>query len=75
MPKPIQIKDSLFNAVHSGEMNTADLVQIIEHLAAILNLKTLTNYAKENQITYNGAKHRKKQTVKIDKIKFVVDEN
>lgn len=75
MERSAYIRERLFECIHKWELQTGDLVQIIEHLAVILNIKTLTNYAKENKITYNGAKHRKKKTVKIDKIKFIIDEN
>ncbi|MEO6682172.1 MAG: hypothetical protein ABIN48_05045 [Ginsengibacter sp.] len=53
-------------------LSNADLVQIIEHTGGYLNLKTIPEYAKENGISYNGAK--KFRTVrKIFNVKFVID--
>ena len=73
MSKADQIKDLLFKASFEGELSNADLVQIIEHCTSFLNLKTKTNYAKANRITYNGAKHRKTQQLKIDGKTFIID--
>lgn len=66
-------KDSLMKSIHDGELINDDLVQIIEHLCKILNLKTLTNYAKAEKISYNGAKKRKMNFIEIDSIKFIID--
>lgn len=48
------------------------LVQIIELAAHKLDLKTISNYAKDNNISYNGAKNFRSH-LKIDGIKFVVE--
>lgn len=56
----------------NGEFTNEDLLQLIEVAGAFLNLKTISDYAKENNLSYNGAKHFRK-TVEIFKTKFVID--
>ena len=69
--KSVQIRERLFELIHNGEIEKADLVQIFEHTGAILNAQTLSNYARENGISYNGAK-RQKETASIDGVKFII---
>jgi hypothetical protein len=55
-----------------GELNNDSLVQIIELCGGYLNLKTISDYAQKNKMSYNGVKkHRKIQTV--FNVKFVID--
>jgi hypothetical protein len=63
----------LFECIHNSELENEDLVQIFEHIGIILNLQTLSNYAKRNNISYNGALKRKLLKTKIDKIEFIID--
>lgn len=69
------IKNRLIECIHNGELDNPDLVQIFEHVGKILNLKTLSNYAKDNGITYNGAKIRlaKQKPIIIDDVEFYID--
>lgn len=69
------ITHRLKECIHNGEIENIDLVQIFEHVGKILNLKTLSNYAKDNGITYNGAKVRlsKQQPIVIDGIDFYIN--
>lgn len=69
----MKIRERLFECIHNGELENSDLVQIFEHIGIILNLKTITNYAKANNISYNGALKRKTERVKIDTIEFIID--
>ena len=55
-----------------GELSNNDLVQLIEVAGSFLNLKTISDYAKENNLSYNGAKHFRK-TVEIFNTKFIID--
>jgi hypothetical protein len=74
MKKPVtsaQITDRLFKLMHEGKIEKADLVQIFEHTASILNARTLSNYARDNGISYNGAKLQKEMAV-INGIKFII---
>ena len=59
--------------VYEGKISNREIVQHIELLCGFLNLKTIPNYARNEGISYNGAKKRKTQKVIIDNIKFIVD--
>ncbi len=63
--------------VQNNELTNQDLVSIIETCGEFLNLKTITDYAKSEKISYNGALNRiklnKVQEVKIFKTKFIID--
>ena len=52
--------------------NKNTLVQITELATHKLDLKTISNYAKDNKISYNGAKNFRSH-LKINGIKFVVE--
>ena len=68
-----ELRDKLFKNYENGAISDAELVQIFELAASYLNLKTITNYAKANKITYNGALKRKLRKVVIDNQTFVID--
>lgn len=68
-----ELADKLFENYQNGFISDEQLVQIIELSAKYLNLKTLTNYAKSDGISYNGAKKRKLSKVKIDNVEFIID--
>ena len=66
------ICDHLSERIINNELSNTELVQIIEHVGGYLNLKTIPQYAKENKMSYNGAK--KYRTIKkIFNVKFVID--
>jgi len=48
------------------------LVQIIELAGSLLNLQTISAYAKNNQLSYNGVK-KHRQIINIFGCKFVID--
>lgn len=62
----------LGGSIHSGKWTNAALVQLIELAGDFLNLKTIPNYCKANNISYNGAK-KNRNIVKIFNVKFVID--
>lgn len=70
------LKDKIIFNIYKGlENNTLsnnDLVQIIECTGNYLNLTTISNYASNNNISYNGSKKFRK-VVKIFGVKFIVD--
>lgn len=66
----INIDKGLYNNMLSND----DLVQIIEQCGMYLNLKTIPNYAKDNNISYNGAKNYR-TVVSIFNTKFIIDNN
>lgn len=68
-----ELHDEMFKKYESGETSDAQLVQLIELASNYLNLKTITNYAKANKITYNGALKRKLNKVIIDNQTFIID--
>jgi hypothetical protein len=68
-----KIRERLFEVIHNGEINNGDLVQIFEHIGIILNLKTISNYAKSENISYNGALKRKTESVVVDKVEFIIN--
>ena len=76
MSEIVENTDKLLNFVskkfESGELNNESLIQLIELCGSYLNLKTIPDYAKENNLSYNGTK--KFRTIKIlFNTKFVID--
>jgi hypothetical protein len=68
------ICEHLSKRIISGELQNSDMVQIIEHIGSYLNLQTIPDYSKQNNISYNGAKKFRK-VQKIFGVKFVIDNN
>ena len=68
-----ELKEELFRQYEEGYVLDSEFVQIFEQIAAYLNLKTITNYAKANKISYNGALKRKTKNVTIDNQTFIID--
>lgn len=56
------------------ELNNDSLVQVIELCGSLLNLKTIPNYAKENNLSYNGVKNNR-NIIKLFNVKLVIDNN
>lgn len=67
-----KIKVFIFQKFQDGELNNDTLVQLIEQAGSYLNLKTIPDYAKENNMSYNGVKNNRK-IVELFKVKFVID--
>jgi hypothetical protein len=55
-----------------NELDNNSLLQLIELCGNYLNLQTIPNYAKENNISYNGVKNYR-EVVKLFNVKFVID--
>lgn len=55
-----------------GSFTNEDLVQFIESVGKYLGLQTLPNYAKENNMSYNGVK-KFRESREIFGIKFIID--
>ena len=62
----------LSQRIEAGELANDELVQIIEHVGSYLNLATISNYAKQNNMSYNGAKKFRDVVVIFD-TKFIID--
>lgn len=66
------IQEHLSERIEKGELDNNELVQLIEHIGSYLNLQTIPDYAKQNNMSYNGVK--KFRTIKtIFKTKYVID--
>jgi hypothetical protein len=76
-----QIRERLFECIRQGELETDDLIKIIEHAANdVLNAKTKSNYPKGkiSKITgrekcYQSHKWAKGKRFYINRIEFIVD--
>jgi hypothetical protein len=66
------ICDHLAKRVYDGELSNDDLLQIIELCGSLLNLQTISDYAKTNKLSYNGAK-RFRTNITLFNTKFIID--
>lgn len=66
------IKSHLAKRIENGELTNDQIVQLIALLGSYLNLKTIPDYARENGISYNGAKKFRK-SVTLFGMKFIID--
>ncbi len=66
------IQQHLDKRIQADELSNDDLVQLIEQLGSYLNLQTITAYAKQNKMSYNGAKNFRK-VVTLFGEKFIID--
>ena len=66
------INTLISNNFETGKLNNSDLLQICELCGAYLNLKTISEYAKQNKMSYNGVKNHR-NIIKLFGCKFVVD--
>ncbi len=67
-----KIKEYISKYVFKGELESDNLVQLIELCGGYLNLDTIPNYSKKNHISYNGTK-KCRQIITLFGSKFVVD--
>lgn len=58
--------------IHEGNVTTEELIQIFELVGNYLNIKTISDYCRENKISYNGAKNFRDK-VELFGIKFIID--
>jgi hypothetical protein len=76
MSKTTENTDKLLKFIadkfEAGELDNNSLVQIIELSASYLNLKTISQYAKDHNISYNGAKNFR-QVITILNQKLIID--
>ena len=68
----IQILNDLEKQLYKGKFDNKDIVQLIELAGTYLNLQTIPDYAKENNISYNGVKNFR-NIIKLFNVKFVID--
>jgi hypothetical protein len=67
-----EILNRLSELIERDQLKNEDLVQIIEHVGGYLNLETISDYAKKNNLSYNGVKKCRK-TMNLFNVKFVID--
>jgi hypothetical protein len=67
-----KLKEFIYNKFLNKELNNDSLVQIIELSGSLLNLQTISNYAKKNNISYNGVKNHR-NIVRLFDVKFVIE--
>ena len=56
----------------NNELDNNSLLKLIELCGSYLNLQTIPNYAKENNISYNGVKNHREIVVLFD-TKYVIN--
>jgi len=62
----------LGQSIELGNWSNDALVQLIELTGDYLNLQTISDYAKSQNLSYNGVK-KTRNIVKIKNVKFVID--
>lgn len=55
-----KIEEYIYKCLVKDELDNDNLVQIIERINTYVNLKTIQNYATDNNMSYNGAKNNRK---------------
>jgi len=58
--------------MYDGNFTNNDMVQFIESVGKYLGLQTLPDYARENNMSYNGVK-KFREVKTILNVKFVID--
>lgn len=64
-----KIEEYVYKTLCRGEL---DIVQLFERLNTYTNLKTITQYAKDNNLSYNGVKNNR-NIITLFGVKFVLD--
>ena len=67
-----KLATNIIKGVQLNELSNSDLIELIELAGNFLNLQTITEYAKNNKLSYNGVKNYR-NIVTIFNVKFVVD--
>ena len=62
----------VYNKYVNDELDNESLVKLIELSGSLLNLQTISNYAKENKMSYNGVKNHRK-IVSLFSTKYVIE--
>ncbi len=67
-----KIEEYIYKSILKKELKESDLVQLIERINTYLNLKTIANYSKDNNISYNGAK-KHREIINLFGCKLIAD--
>ena len=65
-----KIEEYIYKTLQRDEM---DLVQLFERINTYANLETISNYAKRNNLSYNGVK-KHRNIITLFGVKFVYDD-
>lgn len=57
------ILNKIAKLIYEGKLSNEFLVQNIEQSGRFLNLQTISDYAKEHKLSYNGAKNFRNITI------------
>ena len=68
-----EIENIIAENFENGKINNSDMVEIVKLIVVYLNLKTVSNYAKANNMSYQGALTGKRERVEIAGVKFIID--
>ena len=66
------IQTHLSHRIEAGELSNDDMLKLIDHIGMYLNIQTIGNYAKSNNISYNGAKNFNTVVLLFGE-KFIID--
>jgi len=69
-----KIEEYVYKCICKNELSTLGLVQLFERLNDYSNLKTISQYAKDNSISYNGAKNNR-EVIELFGVKLISDNN
>lgn len=67
-----KVEEYVYKCLQKNEIDNKDLVQIIERVNIYLNLKTITQFAKDKNKSYNGIKNHQ-NIINLFGCKFVAD--
>ncbi len=63
---------TVFKGISEEKYTVKELSVLVQYIAQELNLKTTSNYAKDNNMSYNGVK-KHRPYILIDGVKFHVE--
>lgn len=64
--------EQLAQIIYSGQLSNIEVVQLIELSMDYLNAKTIPQYARQNNMSYNGVK-KHRNIITINNVKFVIE--
>ena len=70
-----KIKVNIHKGLHLGVLQNKDLVEIIELCGNYLNLKTVSDYKRDNNISYQGARKdtKTRRNIVLFDTKYIID--
>lgn len=64
--------DFVSRKFEAGELDNDSLVELFKHTGAYLNLQTISDYARDHKMSYEGVK-KFRRTEEIYGVKFVIE--